>query len=126
MKKTIVFFAINLLIINISLAQSYKGKVDSILLPETGPAHYQPEYDIDVPVDANAWTKEKAGMHAAFGSEDELYFRTEVPPIKNGPAVWEATGWKGERLNTQIEVWLPDTLQQVHFQISDVNNERGK
>ena len=39
---------------------------------------------------------------------------------------WEATGWKGERLNTQVIVWSPDTLQQVRFRVSDLKNKNGR
>src|ERR1044072_3726590 len=87
-----------------------KGQIDSTLLPATGP-HYQPEYDFDRPVDANSWSNEKPGLHVGFGSEEKLYVRTEVPSIQNKN--WQATGWKGERLNTQVIVWSVDTLQQV-------------
>jgi len=126
MKKSIAIFSFNFLFACIAFSQPFKGVIDSMNLPMIAPAHYQPEYDVDVPVNPVAWTKEKPGMHVAFGSEDELYFRTEVPPIKNESASWEATGWRGERLNTQIVVWSPDTLQQVRFNISDLKNEKGK
>jgi len=126
MKKIIAFFYLNFLFACIAFAQPYKGMVDSANLPAIGPAHYQPEYDIDVPVNPAAWANEKAGLNVSFGSEDELYFRTEVPQIKNKAASWETTGWKGERLNTQIVVWSPDTLKQVRFKVSDLKNEKGK
>jgi len=125
MKRTIIFFCLNFLFASIAFAQPYKGMVDSANLPAIGPSHYQPEYDIDAPVNPAAWANEKTGLNVSFGSEDELYFRTEVPQIKNGSS-WEATGWKGERLNTQIVVWSPDTLQQVRFAVSDLKNEKGK
>lgn len=105
------------------LAQG-KGQVDSTLVPLTGP-HYQPEYDFDRPVDANSWLNEKQGLNVGFGSGEKLYFRTEVPEIKAGNS-WQATGWRGERLNTQIIVWSIDTLQQVRFRVNDLKNKNGK
>ena len=126
MKKIIIIYAAVFFQQNFSFSQSYKGQVDSTLLPKKGPSHYQPEYDIDVSVNPEAWKNEKPGMHVAFGSEDELYFRTEVPEIKSETAFWGATGWKGERLNTQIVIWSPDTLEQVRFKINDLKNENGK
>jgi hypothetical protein len=126
MKRTIALCAMLFLFADLVSAQVYKGLIDSTDLPKTGSSHYQQEYDIDVPVNPEAWTKEKPGMHAAFGSEDELYFRSEVPSIQNETATWEATGWKGERLNAQVVVWSPDTLQQVRFTVSDLKNESGK
>jgi hypothetical protein len=55
-----------------------------------------------------------------------LYFRAEVPETKRETNSWEATGWRGERLNTQILIWSPDTLNQVRFTINDLKNEQGK
>src|SRR5678815_335922 len=101
-----------------------KGQVDSTLLPLTG-HHYQPEYDFDRPVDENLWLNEKPGLNVGFGSGEKLYFRTEVPELKAGNS-WLATGWKGERLNTQIIVWSIDTLQQVRFRVNDLKNKNGK
>src|SRR3954452_43277 len=113
MKKAIIFFSLNFLFACIAFPQPFKAEVDSMNLPMIAPSHYQSEYDIDVSVNPEAWTKEKQGMHVTFGSEDELYFRTEVPQIKSESTSWEATGWKGERVNTQIVVWSFDTLEQV-------------
>jgi len=104
--------------------QVHEGRIDSMLLPVTGP-HYQPEYTFDTSVNPAAWLNQKAGLHAAFGSTDTKYFRTEVPAIENEKAIWEATGWKGERISTQIVVWSPDTLQQVRFKINNLVNEKG-
>src|ERR1700759_3244002 len=108
MKKVLALCIAHAVCITVVLSQN-KGEVDASILPAIAPAHYEAEYDIDKPVNASAWTKQKPGMHAAFGSEDELYFRTEVPDIKNETAAWQATGWRGERLNTQIVIWSPDT-----------------
>src|SRR5690348_6969590 len=126
MKRTIVLFGMIFLFVITAASQKYKGEIDSMILPDIGPSHYIDEYDLDTPVDTMAWVKEKPGLHVAFGSEDELYFRTEVPVINNEAVEWNATGWKGERLNTQIIVWSPDTLQQVRFTISDLKNGNGK
>ncbi|MCW3117897.1 MAG: hypothetical protein JWM28_1979, partial [Chitinophagaceae bacterium] len=125
MKKVIIICTTVFILKSFGFSQSYRGQVDSSLLPQKGSAHYIPEYTFDVATDPGAWTKERTGMHVAFGSEEELYFRTDVPSIKNESALWEATGWKGERLNTQIIVWSPDTLQQVRFTVSDFKNEKG-
>ena len=112
------------LFLGILLFAQDKGQVDSTLIPLTGP-HYQPEYDFDRPTDANSWLNEKQGLNAAFGSGEKLYFRTEVPGLKTGSS-WQVTGWKGERLNTQIVVWSADTLQQVRFRINDLKQKNGK
>src|SRR3954452_3233551 len=125
MKKTVAFLYLNFLFSSICFSQMHRGEIDSALLPKISLAHYIPEYTFDVPVDSNAWAEEKPGMHVAIGSEDELYFRTEVPQIKGATALWKATGWKGERLNTQIVIWSIDTFQQVHLKVGDLKNEKG-
>src|SRR3954471_9251340 len=125
MKKTVALLLLYLSCTCIAIAQVYKGQIDSAILPAVGPAHYLPEYDLDVATNPQAWTTVPAGMHAAFGSEDELYFRQEVPSITNETAVWQATGWKGERLNTQILVWSADTLQQLRFTLHDLADKKG-
>lgn len=124
-KKIIAFFLLNICFASIAYSQEYKGEIDSAKLPEESPSHYISEYTLDAPVNPGAWKKEKQGMHVAFGSENELYFRTEVPPVKDESVLWTDTGWKGERLNAQMVVWSPDTLQQVRFKISDLRNEKG-
>src|SRR6202007_2439046 len=64
------------------------------------------------------------GLHAGFGSADALYFRTEVPGIKDELS-WSGCGWKGERLNAQIVVWSADTLEQVRFKLNDFKSAKG-
>jgi len=125
MTKTIACSILFLLYSSLALAQREKAEISAASLPQTGPAHYLPEYTVDVSTNPTAWLKEEPGMHAAFGSADELYFRTEVPQIKNETATWETAGWKGERLNTQVIVWSPDSLQQVRFKLNDLKNETG-
>ena len=121
--KRYCLLSIILFLTILTIAQG-KGQIDSTFLPATGP-HYQPEYDFDRPADANSWLKERSGLNVAFGSEEKLYFRTEVPGLKADNS-WQATGWKGERLNTQIVVWSADTLQQVRFNVSDLKDKNGR
>jgi hypothetical protein len=126
MRIPILCLSLNLLFAFSVSSQSYKGQIDSSILPKIGSAHYEPEYTLDHSVNPEAWTNEKHGLHAAFGSEAQLYFRAEVPETKRETNSWEATGWRGERLNTQILIWSPDTLNQVRFTINDLKNEQGK
>ena len=123
--RTVACSVLIILFNNILVAQTEKGAIDSALLPQASAAHYLSEYIIDGAVNPAAWVKEQPGMHAAFGAGDVLYFRTEVPSINTETTSWAATGWKGERLNTQIVVWSPDTLQQVRFKLNDLKNENG-
>nr|WP_317166859.1 glycoside hydrolase domain-containing protein [Chitinophaga eiseniae] len=102
----------------------HSGQIDAAHLPALAP-HYQPEYTFDELVDSAAWKGQGSGLHVAFGSTEQAYFRTAVPSQKV-TATWEATGWKNERLNAQLLVWSPDSLRQVRFTVGDLINENGK
>ncbi|HEX4851295.1 MAG TPA: glycoside hydrolase domain-containing protein, partial [Puia sp.] len=106
--------------------QTFQAQIDSSILPTATGGHYQSEFNLDAPLDIAKWNGEQKGMNVVFGSSDQKYFRTEVPDINKNNLVWEATGWKGERLNAQIVVWSVDTLNQVHFTVNDLLNEKGK
>ncbi|MGN6800783.1 MAG: glycoside hydrolase domain-containing protein [Ginsengibacter sp.] len=126
MRISFLCLSLNLLCAFSASSQTYKGQIDSSILPKIGSAHYEPEYTLDQPVSSAIWTNEKPGLHAAFGSETQLYFRTEVPEVNREAISWEETGWRGERLNTQILIWSPDTLNQVRFTLNDLKNKQGK
>jgi hypothetical protein len=104
--------------------QLYKGQLSLSKVPAPA-AHYQQEYTFDTIANSAAWIQEEKGMHVSFASTDELFFRSEVPEL-NAAASWQATGWKGERLNRQILVWSPDTINQVRFIIHELKNSKGK
>jgi hypothetical protein len=107
-------------------AQSYRGEIDLSKIPAVSSAHYQDEFNYDTPVNAAAWQTQKKGLHVSFVSTDELYFRTEAPQLNNETLAWNGTGWRGERLNAEILVWSPDSIDQIHFIVHDLKNERGK
>jgi len=126
MNKNAILFLITQGFVGIVLAQGDFGQVDSSRISK--PAFkYQPEYTFDLPVDPNRWQKEAKGLHTAFGSTDEAYFRTEVPdlPGKNETMTWTATGWKGQRLNAMILVWSPDTIHQIRLNLKNLVNTKG-
>jgi hypothetical protein len=105
--------------------QVYKGQVDFSKVPV--PAwHYQEEYTFDTMLNAAAWTTQSKGLHVSFASTDELYFRTEVPELEKESLSFEGAAWKGERVNTTVLVWSPDTLDQVRFTLGDLKNGKGQ
>jgi hypothetical protein len=123
-KKSLVL-GLSLVITCSASAQPKKGQIDlsKVLAPQW---HYQSEYTFDAPVDTVQWTTQTPGLHAAFGSTDELYLRCEAPELGRETSAWNAAGWRGERLNAQILVWSPDSLHQVRFKVSDLMNSGGK
>lgn len=125
MRKTLVFLFFFLVITTVTFAQLKKGQIDLSKVP-VPQGHYQSEYTFDQPTDMASWAKQKPGLHAAFGSTDELYLRSEVPSVNQQSLTCEETGWKGERLNVQVLVWSPDTLRQIRLRVSDLVNAEGK
>ena len=106
-------------------AQVIKGQLNMSAVP-VPIQHYQQEYTIDTIVNQAVWKTQKQGLNAAFGTTDELYFRSEVPELVGQSNNLEATGWKGERINAQILVWSPDTIQQVRVVLNDLKNEKNQ
>jgi len=125
MKKKIIVFCCCILIYGITHAQQFKGQMNIAAVPAPN-MHYQEEYTFDKPIDPAKWNSQTAGMHVSFGSTDKLYFRTEVPDLDKQTSTWEETGWKGERLNAQLLVWSPDTIQQVRLKCNDLKHSNGK
>ena len=124
MKKFLfIFLFLQYFVAQVS-AQLEAGRIDSSLLPGLK-MHYQQEYAFDGSIDPSRWQKEKPGLHAAFGSTDAVYFRTDVPELLNETKTFEGTGWRGERINASIIVWSPDTIGQVRFKLNDLRNAKG-
>ena len=88
--------------------------------------HFQPEYTFDTPADPLRWSRQPRGMNVSFASTDQAYLRSEVPDVPQKSQLWAATGWKGERLNTQLLIWSPDTINQVRVAVSDLVNAKGE
>jgi len=125
MKKILLIVCLLNLIITLSYGQVSKGEFDFSNAPRPG-GHYQEEYTFDTTVNIDAWKTQKKGLHVSFASTDELYFRTEVPELNTETLSWAQTGWKGERLNAQLLVWSADTINQFHFKLNDLKNEKGR
>ncbi|HKO81117.1 MAG TPA: hypothetical protein VJU78_12015, partial [Chitinophagaceae bacterium] len=125
MKKNNILVGLLCLSSLTTFGQPYQGQLDLSKLPVPS-QHYQQEYTFDSSSNPDAWRAQKEGLHISFATTDELYFRTEVPVLEKETTSWTATGWKGERMNVQVLVWSPDTLEQVRFKVSDLKNSSGK
>jgi len=112
------------LLTTVAYGQGYKGQVSFSKIPVPA-QHYLQEYTFDTTWNTAAWATQAKGLHASFASTDELHFRTEVPEIENR-LTFEGTAWKGERVNTTVLVWSPDTLEQVRFSPGHLKNAQGK
>ena len=125
MKNKLVVAACLSFFSSIAFSQVDKGNFDPTSI--TAPVqHYQVEYTFDKPSNPSAWNAVKPGLHAAFASTDELYFRTEVPQLKDENNSLQVTAWKGERVNTQVLLWTADTVDQVRIIVNDLKNENNQ
>jgi glycosyl hydrolase family 123 len=101
-----------------------RARIDPARVPAPQP-HYQIEYTFDTPSDSLRWSKQQSGLNVSFGSTDERYLRSEAPDLPKASRLWEDTGWKGERLNAQLLIWSPDTVNQIRITTSDLVNAKG-
>jgi hypothetical protein len=105
------------------VCQTFISQVDEQKLPVLG-GHYVSEFTFDSSTNIEAWTGQE-GLHVAFGTTDELYFRKEVPQDANLSVTCKYTAWKGERVNAQLLVWSADNLEQVRVQAHDLRSADG-
>jgi hypothetical protein len=124
MEKVVLLLCLFIFFYGYSFAQLKKGQIDPAKSP-TRHHHYLPEYTFDVSSNPTQWEKLKPGLNVSFASTDELYLRSEIPQLQKETQVWEATGWKGERLNGQILVWSPDTVEQIRITLNDLKDATG-
>jgi hypothetical protein len=125
MSRTVVCIAVALgLAPGAAAGQLLRTQIDPSKVPAPQP-HYQPEYTFDVPSDSLRWSKQPRGLSVSFGSTDESYMRSEVPDLPKELRVWEDIGWKGERLNAQVLIWSPDSVNQIRITTSDLVNAKG-
>jgi hypothetical protein len=122
MRKGTLIFGLYMLSAT-AFGQTYKGQIDITKVPQPQ-YHYLPEYNFEVATDSAKWKAQKPGMHVSFASTEESYFRNEVPNIPESQT-FEATAWRGERVNALILVWSPDTLNQVRFTLNDLVSAKG-
>ena len=96
--------AIGLFLCPSGVAQVQPGRVDAAKVP-VPQAHDRAEYALDTTTDSAGWARLEPGVHAAFGTTDELYLRCELPAPKGIVQAWHGSGWRGERLNAQVLIW---------------------
>ncbi len=105
-------------------AQKFPGKFDASLFPKLTPHHVE-EYNFDKSTNPQAWKSVSPGLHASFGSTEELYFNKEVPS-RADMSQQQVIAWKGERVNFQVLIFSPDSLEQVRLTVNDLKSQSGQ
>jgi hypothetical protein len=103
--------------------QTSPGRIDPSKAPAR-PAHATAEYTLDAPSDPVRWAAVAPGLHAAFGSTDDVYLRAEVPGLEEGRGV-EASAWRGERVNAIMVAWSSTALEDVRVEPGALSDGRG-
>lgn len=115
---------LNLCVLGIAAGQPAPGQIEPTRIPAPAP-HFESEYPFDSPADPERWARVAPGLHAAFGTTDAMYFRSEVPDLRDDARAWEGIGWRGERLNAVIVIWSANALEQVRVDVSVLSDDRG-
>ena len=113
MKKTVllvsVFAATLISGCTCKSVETYKEAADPVALSEAA---------------KSAWNDVKCGLHAAWGTPDLVYSRSEVP--QNLADNYAMTAWRGEKASAQILLWTSKDLEGVECEISDFKAKGAK
>jgi hypothetical protein len=124
MRRLVLGGCVYLCMLGSAFGQPLPGRIAPDRIPALTP-HFEPEFLYDVPVDSQRWSAVTPGLHAAFGSTDEIYFRSEPPAIADDARSWDAIGWRGERLNAVMLVWSRDPLDQIRVDATNLADGHG-
>ncbi|MGJ1195057.1 glycoside hydrolase domain-containing protein [Sphingobacterium spiritivorum] len=118
MKKSIITSLSTILILGFSPILS-QTKTDSYTFQDdytelSDPAKNNPE----------EWSQVKEDINITFANSNIRYAKKEVPSIVNRTR-WKATGWKGEKLNTQLLIWSKRNLQAITVSMSSLKDKFG-
>jgi hypothetical protein len=71
------------------------------------------------------WSNVPAGLQASFISIDDKMPKSVVPRV---PLIKNATvtGWKGEKVSSQLLLWSAKNVNQIEFAFTDFDSEEGK
>jgi inosine/xanthosine triphosphate pyrophosphatase family protein len=70
------------------------------------------------------WNAVAEGINVSWGNSNERYHKEYIPSLKVNKQEL-LTGWKNERLNSQMVVWSKDSLLDLNVQIGNLKSERG-
>lgn len=77
------------------------------------------------PVQQESWNLLKPGVYVSFASTDIRYEKRNAPSIFPLQTQWQTKAWKGEKVHTQFLVWTTRNLQQLSFEWSRLEDDKG-
>lgn len=64
------------------------------------------------------WTSTPEGLNISYVSIDKKYYKSEEPKIGEYQTTHRITGWKGEKVSSQILLWSTQSVEEVEISIS--------
>jgi len=77
------------------------------------------------PVQQKSWDELKPGVYVSFASPDIRYEKRNAPSIFPLQTQWQTKAWKGEKVHTQFLVWTTRNLEQLSFEWSKLEDDKG-
>jgi len=113
MKKLQIFSIPGLLILLSSCVGSVQKSTD-----------YQEAID-PAPDTSAKWTSVHAGLQSGLASPFVRFPKNAIPQVDTN-LDWSLTGWKGERVYSQVVLWSADSIENIEFVFSDFASPSGK
>ncbi|HEX5025677.1 MAG TPA: glycoside hydrolase domain-containing protein [Agriterribacter sp.] len=111
-----------LILLGIGAMQCINAQDMSYSIP--GHLHYA-EKTMPSPAVDEAWTKMKQPVMVSFANDNIRYDKTKAPETTI-QSQWHTTGWKGEKVHTQILVWSKQSINHVTWAIGKLANAKGQ
>ena len=70
------------------------------------------------------WAKISHAVNVSFASDNVRYPKEKIP-LTDQKNSWDATGWKGEKIHTQILVWTKRNIPDLSFIVTDLTDDKG-
>ena len=70
------------------------------------------------------WSTVSKKLNVSFASIDVRYARSSVP-VEDIITGWRGSGWRGERISSQVVLWSAGEVQQVEYEFSNFVSQAG-
>ncbi|WEK20989.1 MAG: DUF6067 family protein [Candidatus Pedobacter colombiensis] len=89
-----------------------------------GADQFYKELPNPVATNVKAWAKLPNDINVSFASDNVRYPKEKIP-LKTIQKNWTVTGWKGEKVHTQLLVWTKKNIPALSVSINGLTNEKG-
>lgn len=111
-------------LLSVLIASAFAAQAQDLSYSTSGKSYFTEAQPIK-PANNNDWTKLPAPVTVSFASSNARYAKNDVPQIKVEQQ-WNASGWKGEKLHTQLLVWTNQNIANLQYSITEPANAKGE